>query len=973
VAVHAYWNSSLLQWTTHAGPAWRDEERPVPLFHALPAPLARAALARIPPEHRQPAAARRLCAATRGALVRQRAHAARVERDGRDARRAVLGGSASLPLVGAGRRPQNSPALVTAVRAGDRSEVESLLAGGASADSSDGGLPALHAACMHNRTELLPLLLAAGADVERRSADAGRGTPLHAALHSPLASGAAAIVLLLRHGADPTATRADGLTAAALASRSTPDGRRSLRLLTEAAALWGSEKAPRPSLVHAAASGRVRRLRALLSSRADPDARDSHGRRALAAAAARGDEAFVAELLGAGASVDAACENERGSRPLHCAAAAGSASCVDALLRAGADPQRADGRGWLPAEVAPPSGAIARSLLIAAMAAAHEGATEARTTWRRSAAAPFRAAAAGSPSAGSPATVSTRLSSEGPTGVLAILGGGGGGTAQLPQQEDAPAAAGSLAGGETPGGGGVRYSLQLSLAGVGVALVDEEPQELVYSSLSAVELSAVATDAEQSAHLSIGHAQVDCCVEASKHPVLLVPVASPTEARADGAAPPPTLQAKVRRRMGWEGMLFLDYLSVGVQPLAIALEQNLAARLFRLAAHLPAAGAASLDGSATGAEASLAELFPADAAARDDSEPPAEIFVRELSIHPVSAAMTLQMEPLCDDPSLQRYHPTHELVGLAQQLLSLRSATLQLDSLHLDDARFASSSTLANRMNAHYQQQVVKGIYKLIGSLDLLGNPAALWSDIGGGVRTFFYEPSSGLVTKGAGGFAVGLAKGTKGLAGGVIGGAGATVFGAASGLTKLVGDAAGELAFDEAFALRRREQQQESAENTGVGLVMGLEAVMGGVVEGATGVLSKPLQGALDDGAKGFVKGLGRGLLGAAAKPLSGVASLVSKTAEGLAADAKDFASRGDKAFLKMRVRQPRLIGPDRVLLPYPRMPPLLKLKAGGDGVTAGAPPVSRSASSRQQQHVAIPPKGGRATTVVTVAEEVD
>ena len=32
---------------------------------------------------------------------------------------------------------------------------------------------------MHNRTELLPLLLAAGADVERRSADAGRGTPLH--------------------------------------------------------------------------------------------------------------------------------------------------------------------------------------------------------------------------------------------------------------------------------------------------------------------------------------------------------------------------------------------------------------------------------------------------------------------------------------------------------------------------------------------------------------------------------------------------------------------------------------------------------------------------------------------------------------------------------------------------------------------------------------------------------------------------
>jgi vacuolar protein sorting-associated protein 13A/C len=104
----------------------------------------------------------------------------------------------------------------------------------------------------------------------------------------------------------------------------------------------------------------------------------------------------------------------------------------------------------------------------------------------------------------------------------------------------------------------------------------------------------------------------------------------------------------------------------------------------------------------------------------------------------------------------------------------------------------------------------------------------------------------------------------------------------------------------------------------------MGVKALGVGFREGATGVLSKPLQGAMDDGARGFVKGLGRGLLGVAAKPISGVASLVSKTAEGIAADAKDLTARGRRAAaLRTRVRQPRLIGPDGVLLPYPK--PLL------------------------------------------------
>ena len=92
--------------------------------------------------------------------------------------------------------------------------------------------------------------------------------------------------------------------------------------------------------------------------------------------------------------------------------------------------------------------------------------------------------------------------------------------------------------------------------------------------------------------------------------------------------------------------------------------------------------------------------------------------------------------------------------------------------------------------------------------------------------------------------------------------------------------------------------------------------------MEGGKGFFIKPVEGAMDNGAKGFVKGLGKGALGLLAKPISGVATLASKTAEGIASDAKSLV--GGRARMQLRVRQPRVIGPDTVLHPYPRTPPL-------------------------------------------------
>jgi vacuolar protein sorting-associated protein 13A/C len=50
-------------------------------------------------------------------------------------------------------------------------------------------------------------------------------------------------------------------------------------------------------------------------------------------------------------------------------------------------------------------------------------------------------------------------------------------------------------------------------------------------------------------------------------------------------------------------------------------------------------------------------------------------------------------------------------------------------------------------------------------------------------------------------------------------------------------------------------------------------------VVSGVTGFVTKPIEGASKGGVTGFFKGAGKGIIGLAVKPVTGVVDLVSKT----------------------------------------------------------------------------------------------
>lgn len=157
--------------------------------------------------------------------------------------------------------------LVEAAALGDASRVDALLASdrGAVTERSSDGWTALHLAAFFGRSGSVTALIAAGADLEARSANRMANTPLSAAIAG--ATDAASIAALLEAGADVSAAGASGV---------------------------------RP--IHLAASrGAESIVRALLDRGARADAATDDGRTAAQFAAERGHPA-VAALLEAAAA-----------------------------------------------------------------------------------------------------------------------------------------------------------------------------------------------------------------------------------------------------------------------------------------------------------------------------------------------------------------------------------------------------------------------------------------------------------------------------------------------------------------------------------------------------------------------------------------------------------------------------------------------------------------------------------------------
>ncbi len=197
--------------------------------------------------------------------------------------------------------------------------------------------------------------------------------------------------------------------------------------------------------------------------------------------------------------------------------------------------------------------------------------------------------------------------------------------------------------------------------------------------------------------------------------------------------------------------------------------------------------------------------------------------------------------------------------------------------------------------------QIQDQLYKIIGSLRLLGSPVGLFSALLRATGRLFSIPMRA------------LGNGTNIMAG-MLHGAGEFMHTSLAGVSQSTSSAFANAALVTSWATaddvyRNRYNRLTRAGSVGDGFAIGASTLGSSFLNALSSILIQPIQRGRIEGITGFAKGLGQATLGLVFKPLTGVLGFVSKTTEGLALGVSVVS----------RLRTPRLLhGPARIIRQY-------------------------------------------------------
>lgn len=103
-----------------------------------------------------------------------------------------------------------------------------------------------------------------------------------------------------------------------------------------------------------------------------------------------------------------------------------------------------------------------------------------------------------------------------------------------------------------------------------------------------------------------------------------------------------------------------------------------------------------------------------------------------------------------------------------------------------------------------------------------------------------------------------------------------------------------------------------------GDGIIQGTEALAQGVAFGVSGVVTKPMESARQNGLFGLAHGIGRAFLGFFVQPMSGALDFFSLTVDGIGASCSKCLEVLSNKTTSQRIRNPRAIRADGVLREY-------------------------------------------------------
>ena len=441
------------------------------------------------------------------------------------------------------------------------------------------------------------------------------------------------------------------------------------------------------------------------------------------------------------------------------------------------------------------------------------------------------------------------------------------------------------------------------LAGFGVSLVNSQLRELVYITWRDIEFKYTDSKLYQTVALTVKWIQIDNQLYGGIFPLIFYPSVVPKTGKEMEAHP--IFRSTVTRvKDDSYGVLYIKYFTFLMQQMTIEIDEDF---IFAILDFTKVPGA-------TWTEEREGQLAPETL---DIPEPQHEqsgqaIYFELLHLQPMQFDLSfVRTERInAEDTGSSSSNPLMFAVNvLTMSIGNVNDASIRYNALMLENARVSMSTLIAN-VRSHYVQESLRQIHIVIGSADFLGNPVGLFNNISSGVADIFYEPYQGLVTDRPQDLGIGIAKGASSFVK-------KSVFGFSDSVSKFTGSISKGLAaasMDKEFQDQRRiSRSRNRPKHALYGITSGGNAFANSLASGIGGLARQPMQGAEKEGATGFMKGVGKGLLGLATKPAIGAFDLASNMAEGV----KNTTTVFDQEGLD-RVRLPRFIGVDGVVHPY-------------------------------------------------------
>ncbi|XP_014854531.1 PREDICTED: vacuolar protein sorting-associated protein 13D isoform X2 [Poecilia mexicana] len=406
--------------------------------------------------------------------------------------------------------------------------------------------------------------------------------------------------------------------------------------------------------------------------------------------------------------------------------------------------------------------------------------------------------------------------------------------------------------------------------GLGVSLVNKLPEELIFATLSGVNVHFTHTAATEVLELSIQNIQVDNQLLGTTQPVMLC--VSPSTADDGAIEDGPALQVNsVKVPSSLMLTELFKHLMVTARRFTVIIDEKLLLKLLSFFGYGKAeAGLENLDEN-------LHER------PSEDSGPQKRYYFENLKISlPQIKLSVLPSHKLPPDLKVLKGSLGFPLIRFEDAVINMYPFT----RVH----PYETQEIIINDILKHFREELMSQAAQILGSVDFLGNPMGLLNDVSEGMTKLIKH-------------------------GNVHG----MLLNVTHGVSNSAAKFAGTLSDGLGKTMDNRHQSEREyirycGATSGEHLVAGIHGLAHGIIGGMTSIITSTVEGVkTEGGVSGFFSGLGKGLVGTVTKPVAGALDFASETAQTV----RDIASLSSHRLPVQRVRKPRCCKGPQGLLP--------------------------------------------------------